>query len=81
MKRYLTLIHAIHTIDKPDTQQLADATGMAQSSVKRLIAELRRDGKMQIEHIRVKGAHGRVGYFKISDWGIFNPSRLFDEQK
>ena len=76
MKKHLLVLTTLATTDKPNTEQIAGKTGIATSTVKRIISELRTDCNVKIDHIRTPGAHGRVGYFVISDWGIFNKERF-----
>ncbi|WP_211831056.1 helix-turn-helix domain-containing protein [Kistimonas asteriae] len=73
-KKY-AIINAIFC-KKPSLDDLHGLTGIPKITLKRQIALLRNDYKMDIQFVRNTGVRGKTGYYLIVDWGIINKARF-----
>lgn len=80
--RKLSILAAIHRIDRPNLDQLCEQTDIQVSSLRRHLAALREDFGVDIKYTRedVKVV-GSTGYYSIEDWGVFSQDRVLEQWK
>lgn len=80
-KRELLLLAALCALDKATMKNLQDACCLSESTIKRLLKQLRIEYFMKVQYIRLQPtlAHGENGYYNVQDWGIINQNKFIEK--
>lgn len=78
VSRKLFVLHAMATIDKATLQDIHEYTGIPNSSLGRIITQLRHEDGIRIIYVRTQSTDkqrlpiGKSGHYEIESWGKFD---------
>ncbi|CAM5562610.1 hypothetical protein ECAE60S_04566 [Eoetvoesiella caeni] len=72
MLRKFSIICALGRYQLLTTRELEDMTGIADQTIKRQIAKINDEFKMNISYQRGSGARGKSGYYSLTNWGVID---------
>lgn len=70
------IVAALAAHNAPSLGLLEKTTGIPIPTLKRQIRQLRSEYDMDIRFVSDNKAQGRVGYYHIYDWGIFDRNKI-----
>lgn len=77
LQRIYYILWLLTSINECTTEDLKTHTALPSNTLWRLLNKIRQDYSVEVEFIRVGGGIGKRGYYKLSDWGLFNRGRFF----